>query len=61
MKGLAVETVLYGIILVFALILLSYVIMTLVPAFGNFMYNSLRGIKESFCRLFGPLGFLLGC
>lgn len=61
MKGLAVETILYGIILVIAIVIISVVIIKLVPTFGSFMEATMKGVKESLCGLFGFAGKLLGC
>jgi len=61
MKGIAVETALYGLILVLAIVVLTFIIMKLVPSFGDFMTYSLKGVKESFCKMFGPLGVAIGC
>jgi len=61
MKGLAVETVLYGIILVLAIVIITFLVIKIIPAFGDFMSLSLKGIKGSFCKFFGPLGSVLGC
>jgi hypothetical protein len=56
MKGIAVETILYAVILVIAIILLTFLVMKLVPTFGDFISYSLNGVKESLCKLFGGLG-----
>lgn len=60
MKGLAVETILYAIILVIALVILTFVITKLIPTFGDFVDSSLKGIKLSLCNSFG-MKLLLGC
>jgi uncharacterized membrane protein len=44
MKGIAVETILYAIILVIALVLLVLLIKNLIPTFGNLVSSSLNGL-----------------
>ena len=51
MKGIAVETVLYAVILVLALILITITVMKLIPAFGNFISAALTGIKRNLCDM----------
>ena len=61
MKGIAVETVLYAIVLVLALVLMTITIMKLIPAFGNFINAALAGIKKTFCDMLPWWTKLLGC
>lgn len=61
MKGIAVETVLYAIILVIALVILTFIIMKLIPAFGDFVDAALKGVKDSLCKSFGIAGWIFGC
>jgi type II secretory pathway component PulF len=51
MKGIAVETVLYAVILVLALILITITVMKLIPAFGKFINATLAGIKRTLCDM----------
>jgi phosphotransferase system glucose/maltose/N-acetylglucosamine-specific IIC component len=51
MKGIAVETVLYLIILAVAIVVLAFIAMKLIPAFGNFVTAALKGVKEGMCNL----------
>ncbi|GEM_PF-3087762 len=51
MKGIAVETVLYAVILVLALILITIIVMKLIPAFGKFINAVLAGIKKTLCDM----------
>jgi len=51
MKGIAVETVLYAVILVLALALITIIVMRLIPAFGNFINAALSGIKKTICDM----------
>jgi type II secretory pathway component PulF len=60
-KGLAVETILYTVFLVLALIVITFLLMKLIPAFGDMLTNSMRSIKESFCNMLGLAGKILGC
>jgi uncharacterized membrane protein len=49
MKGLAVETVLYAVILALAMVLLTFLVKNLVPAAGDFITASL---KKASCDIF---------
>jgi type II secretory pathway component PulF len=51
MKGIAVETVLYAIVLVVALVLITIVFMKLIPAFGKFVDAAMSGIKNAVCGM----------
>ena len=52
MKGIAVETIIYVIILILALAVLVFVITKMVPSFGSFIENMMKSIKESFEKYF---------
>jgi hypothetical protein len=51
MKGIAVETVLYAVVLVLALVLLTIIFMKVIPAFGQFVTSATAGIKKFICDL----------
>lgn len=51
MKGLAVETMLYAIILVVAVVILTFLIVKLIPAFGDFVSAAMKGIMKEFCSM----------
>ena len=61
MKGIAVETVLYAIVLVLALVLMTITVMKLIPAFGNFINAALAGIKKTLCDMLPWWVKILGC
>ncbi|MEM5854327.1 MAG: hypothetical protein QXR09_03635 [Candidatus Aenigmatarchaeota archaeon] len=55
MKGLEMN-IINLVILVIAIVLLGLLITKLIPAFGDFVSNSLKAIKKSFCESLGFLG-----
>ena len=62
MKGIAVETVLYAIILVIGLIIMTMLISKLVPFFGDMIDSVAAGIKNMICKNLGFFGRLVfGC
>jgi hypothetical protein len=60
MKGLEMNLV-NLVILVIALAILTFVVFKLVPVFGSFVSNSLKGIKASLCKSMGLAGWMFGC
>jgi hypothetical protein len=61
MKGIAVETVLYAVVLVLALVLLTIIFMKVIPAFGQFVTSATAGIKKFICDLMPWYLKILGC
>jgi hypothetical protein len=57
-KGMAVETVLYAIILVIAVVVLTLLVRKMVPAFGDLISASMKGICNS---LPGFIKWMAGC
>ena len=48
-KGIAVETIVYGVIAVFALLLLTLLFMKLVPSFNQMIVSAFGKMKSAFC------------
>ncbi|MCD6483306.1 MAG: hypothetical protein J7K83_03510 [Candidatus Aenigmarchaeota archaeon] len=48
-KGIAVETIVYGVIAVFALILLTMLFMKFIPSFNQMIVSAFGKMKSAFC------------
>jgi len=49
-KGIAVETIVYGVIAVFALVLLTILFMKFVPSFDQMIVSAFGKMKSALCN-----------